>query len=93
MGANEEKTSKWPQRTIDGLKAKISEIWDSITPTECLSLTKTMHLRLTVLHSIKVQLRWLYEVIVVALIFLILIVPFEINEHFLYVSKIMFFLF
>lgn len=35
-----------PQRTVDGLKSKIQEIWDSITPNECLYLTKTMPLRI-----------------------------------------------
>lgn len=35
-----------PQRTVQGLKAKIQEIWDSITPSECQYLVNTMNKRL-----------------------------------------------
>lgn len=35
-----------PQRTLSGLKAKIQEIWDSITPEECTKLIYTMPKRL-----------------------------------------------
>lgn len=35
-----------PQRTVQGLKDKIQEIWDSITPNECQYLINTMNRRL-----------------------------------------------
>lgn len=41
-----------PQRTVDGLKSKIQEIWDSITPEDCQKLVSTMPKRVeTVLKN------------------------------------------
>lgn len=34
-----------PQRTLDGLRSKIQEIWDSITPEDCQKLISTMSKR------------------------------------------------
>lgn len=36
-----------PQRTLQGLKDKIRDIWSSITPEECQNLINTMNKRLT----------------------------------------------
>ena len=45
-GIMKKKLQNDPQRTVNGLKLKIQEIWDSISPTDCQKLIKTMPDRL-----------------------------------------------
>lgn len=42
-----------PQTTISGLKAKIQEIWDSITPIECQNLINSMNKRINAVIKAK----------------------------------------